>query len=145
MNGQPIIPQGNLVVHVRSVFTEKLDLSGLNLKKLSSTIGAFQMLQRLNLSKNKLKNLPTDIVHLSNLQSLNLNDNRLISLPSELGELPKLEYLTFANNPVELVFKGIGEYDIDTFKMYMRCNPGNMLEWTIMDVRNMLNIHRLTL
>jgi Leucine-rich repeat (LRR) protein len=64
----------------------ELDLSGLDLKGLTETVGELVQLQ-LFLNGNRLKQLPQSIGQLTRLQTLFLAGNQLKQLPESIGQL----------------------------------------------------------
>ncbi|KAI9274074.1 Endonuclease/exonuclease/phosphatase [Helicostylum pulchrum] len=72
-----------------------------NLAQLTSDIAKLVNLKTLDCSGNKLSSLPAELGLLSNLRDLLLFDNNLTTLPSELGMLYQLEMLGLEGNPIQ--------------------------------------------
>lgn len=101
-----------------------LDLGGIHLKTISSSIftfahitslyinhnaitaippaiGRLKHLKILEATGNELTSIPSEIGMLSNLKELLLFDNHLTTLPAEIGFLFKLEFMGIEGNPME--------------------------------------------
>ena len=79
-----------------------LDLQGLHLKNLDSSIGRLRRLQWLNLQNNDIVTLPEEIGNLSGLTWLNLRDNQIVGLPAALIKLRRLTYLNLSGNQLSI-------------------------------------------
>lgn len=77
---------------------EIVDLSGLELRKIPSEIGALKNTKELFLSDNKLTALPEELFLLSNLLLLNLENNALDDLPLSISSLQHLDDLNLRHN-----------------------------------------------
>jgi|CXWL01.1.fsa_nt_gi internalin A len=75
-----------------------LDLSGLGLTQLPSSLSQLNQLQRLLLNHNELTALPDWLGQLTQLQWLDLSSNQLTMLPDSLGQLTQLQYLNLSFN-----------------------------------------------
>lgn len=107
-----------------------LDMGGMGLKNIASTICNYRFLTALYInhnnltylmpslsqlcnlrildaSGNKLSMLPPEIGLLCNLKELLLFDNNLVSLPTEFGNLYQLETLGLEGNPLQADLKSI--------------------------------------
>jgi len=78
-----------------------LNISGLGLRSLPSSIHLLVSLESLNVSKNSLKDLPPRLPHA--LVSLEIAQNRLGTLPTVLTGLHGLESLDLSRNPLRLL------------------------------------------
>lgn len=78
-----------------------------NLTHLTSDISKLVNLKTLDCSGNKLSTLPPELGLLTNLRDLLLFDNNLTTLPSELGMLYQLEMLGLEGNPIQTDIKNI--------------------------------------
>ncbi|KAG0190345.1 Glucose-repressible alcohol dehydrogenase transcriptional effector [Apophysomyces sp. BC1034] len=80
-----------------------LDIGGMGLKNVSSSLFSYTFLTVLYMSHNELTSLTPAIVNLVNLKILDASGNKLDSLPPELGMLINLrELLLFDNNLTDL-------------------------------------------
>lgn len=107
-----------------------LDMGGMGLKNIASTICNYRFLTALYInhnsltylmpslsqlcnlrildaSGNKLSMLPPELGLLCNLKELLLFDNNLVSLPAEFGNLYQLETLGLEGNPLQADLKNI--------------------------------------
>lgn len=81
----------------------ELDLSGLGLTELPSSIGKLTELERLYASNNKLHALPERLIDLSNLRCLDLSVNDFAKLPERIGNLTQLRAFSIAVNPLRVL------------------------------------------
>lgn len=84
--------------HVVTYQRGKLNLSGLSLTTLPSTVWTLDWLKKLILVNNRLTTLPPQIANLAHLQNLDVENNRLRTLPEEIRSLP-LTRLDMNGNP----------------------------------------------
>ena len=95
------LPQWNRKRRVKEIDSGhiiRLDLSNLELQKLSDSIAALSELKELNLSNNNLSSIPISINKLKSLEFLILDSNQIKELPIEITSLSKLRYLSIKNN-----------------------------------------------
>jgi internalin A len=85
-----------------------LHLSGNELTTLPSWIGEMGQLRELHLASNKLTELPDSICELVNVAELSLHKNNLTRLPRELGDLQNLQVLGLSNNRLESIPRSLG-------------------------------------
>jgi len=83
------------VIRARSL---SLDLSGLGMTQLPSSLSQLNQLQRLHLDHNKLTGLPEWLGQLSQIRWLDLSSNQLTMLPDSLGQLTQLQELNLSFN-----------------------------------------------
>jgi len=111
-----------------------LDMGGMALKNLSSTLFAYSFLTvlylphnaltslppalcqltsliRLDVSSNKLTSVPPEMGTLTSLRELLLFDNLIVTLPAELGTLHLLDILGIEGNPLQESLRTIAEKD----------------------------------
>ena len=87
-----------------------LDLSGLALTQLPSSLNQLTQLQELDLSYNQLTTLPDWIGQLTQLrESLNLSGNQLTTLPDSLGQLTQLRGLWLGRNQLTMLPNSFGQ------------------------------------
>src|SRR4051794_26161121 len=79
--------------------SQRLNLSGLNLRTLPSELFELTALTRLDLRSNGLRALPAEIGRLTALTTLDLSGNGLTTLPAEIGGLTALTTLYLHGNP----------------------------------------------
>jgi len=79
---------------------KQLDLSGVSLTFLPSSISRLCFLDKLNLQNNKLKVLPSSIAQLGFLRTLNIQNNSLSTLPDSLGKLGFLQEFYMDGNSI---------------------------------------------
>ncbi|KAI8335058.1 Endonuclease/exonuclease/phosphatase [Chlamydoabsidia padenii] len=72
-----------------------------NLTWLTPAISQLTQLKTLDASGNKLTSIPPEMGLLINLRELLLFDNNLVTIPSELGTLYQLETLGLEGNPIQ--------------------------------------------
>lgn len=77
-----------------------LDLSLINIKELSHSVGTLKHLRYLNLSYTCIKKLPAFICNLNFLQTLKLSHSLLNGLPNEIWKLQKLRHLEIDGTPM---------------------------------------------
>lgn len=85
-----------------------LDLGGIHLKTLSSSLFTFTHITSLYINHNNLKVLPAAISQLKQLTLLDATSNELISLPPEIGVLSKLKELLLFDNQLTTLPTEIG-------------------------------------
>lgn len=91
-----------------------LDLGGIRLKTLSSSLFSFTHITSLYINHNNLKQIPSAICNLKQLTLLDATSNELTSLPPEIGVLSKLkELLLFDNNLTSLPTEIGGLYQLE--------------------------------
>src|SRR5262245_42170227 len=113
----------NLIEQAWESGAKSLDLSGLDLTELPTSIGKCSQLQSLDLSDNQLKLLPEFVVRLTQLRSLNLSSNKLTDIPSSLAQLGNLKELKFSNNPLNPELAAANEEGLAYVKTYLRTGP----------------------
>jgi len=86
----------------------ELDLHGLGLTRLPSSIGQLTKLQSLNIFRNQLSALPNAIGNLSQLRFLYISENRLTALPEAIGRLSQLQFLSASENRLTALPEAIG-------------------------------------
>eukprot|EP00903_Cladosiphon_okamuranus_P008234 g7927.t1 len=79
---------------------EVLDLSGLDMDRVTSRIYRFDWLQRLDLSRNRLYRISPDLAGMENLMDVDLRHNRIQAIPDDLEALTKLKHLRLSNNRI---------------------------------------------
>lgn len=91
-----------------------LDLGGIHLKTLSTSLFTFAHITSLYINHNNIKVIPAAISSLKQLTLLDATNNELSSLPPELGVLSKLkELLLFDNNLTSLPTEIGGLYQLE--------------------------------
>lgn len=83
------------VEHGVEVGLKALNLCGLELDKLPTTIGQFKQLRNLWVWKNNLTSIPVEICNLVQLRVLSLQYNQLTSLPPENSPINAAERFVF--------------------------------------------------
>jgi len=86
-----------------------LNLSGLNLKKISPILFEEDGFVSLDLSNNNLTELPFDFIRLSNLTSINISSNEFRELPQILCGMSKLNSINANSNYIIEVPDSIGD------------------------------------
>ena len=81
--------------------TESLDLSGLEMSRISFRALSIETLTALNVSDNQITRLVPDIGGLAMLEKLDASGNQLRSLPKELEELEELKWFSVARNRIK--------------------------------------------
>ena len=89
--------------------TTNLDLRGMRLTELPTSLRQFVQLQSLDLSNNQLTILPEYIGQLTQLQLLYLTDNQLVQLPETLGQLVQLQSLSLSYNKLLTLPESFGQ------------------------------------
>jgi len=87
----------------------ELNLSGLGLTTLPTSVGQLPQLQQLNVSNNYISALPKSIGRLILLQRLNISDNYISTLPDSIGQLTQLQQLNVSNNYISTLPDTIGQ------------------------------------
>lgn len=113
-------------------FLTALYINHNNLTYLMPSLSQLNNLKILDASGNKLSMLPPEMGLLCNLRELLLFDNNLVSLPTEFGNLYQLETLGLEGNPLQADLKNILIKDgTQALVMSLRENaPGNYL-WRV--------------
>ncbi|MBT3314224.1 MAG: TIR domain-containing protein [Anaerolineae bacterium] len=97
------------IKEARAKNARRLNLSGLQLKKIPPEIRQLTSLISLSLSSNLLSVLPSEISQLSSLTSLNLSSNKFRVLPTEIGQLVNLQKLWVHDNQLNMLPPEIGK------------------------------------
>lgn len=84
-----------------------LDLKGLGLKRVPSSVREIRKLEILDLGENEIQELPQWIGELKKLRILSLGGNRLRSLPLEIGSLPNLVFFFLQRNQLNALPESI--------------------------------------
>lgn len=87
----------------------RLDLGGLNLRSVPSTVVLCSDIEDLNLAGNRLTAVPEGIGHLKRLRTLALGGNRIRTLPPFLAALQALEQLRVNDNLIDTLPAFIAE------------------------------------
>lgn len=85
---------------------ESLDLSGLHLKRLPSTLKQLTGLKSLNLFKNQISDVSV-LQDLKQLVTLDLSYNEIQQFNLDLNQMPNLNYLKLYQNPIKKIPKEI--------------------------------------
>jgi len=88
-------------------FSSELDLSGLELDEIPSSVFELTSLRTLLLYNNNLSSIPSNIKSLNKLSSLSLNSNKFSEIPAEVCSITSLTELWICDNllttiPIEL-------------------------------------------
>jgi len=81
----------------------ELDLSGLELNEIPSSVYELKPLRSLLLFNNNLTHLPDNIKSLSKLNILSLNSNKFTEIPPVIGELSSLKELWLCDNKIQTI------------------------------------------
>eukprot|EP00904_Undaria_pinnatifida_P013165 jgi/Undpi1/897/HiC_scaffold_10.g04361.m1 len=77
-----------------------LDLSELEMIRVTSRVYELDWLERLNSSRNRLSRISPDLGGMDNLVDLDLQHNRIQTIPNELEALTKLKHLRLGYNRI---------------------------------------------
>lgn len=88
--------------------TTELDLFGLGLTELPSTLSELRQLKTLDISGNRLATLPESIGALTQLQNLDVSGNGLTGLPDWMCNFPDLRVLRLSYNELGELPESIG-------------------------------------
>ena len=102
----------------------ELDMGGMGIRSLDSSLFRYTFLQKLHLAHNKLDHLPAEISRLRALKHLDLSYNELTELPEEIGMLTNLETLYLFGNQIQNLPGEMGYL----YKLKMLGIVGNPLE-----------------
>jgi Leucine-rich repeat (LRR) protein len=80
-----------------------LNLAGLGLTELPSSIGQLAQLQSLDVSRNELTALPESLAQLTQLRNLCVSHNRLTTLPEAISYLSQLQELDASENKLRVL------------------------------------------
>ena len=78
-------------------------MSGLHIKRFSSSISSLKRCVCLDLSLNELVELPPSISKLHDLETLLINSNELTSLPADVLRLRDLKVMNAADNRLTML------------------------------------------
>lgn len=104
-----------------------LDMGGMRLKNVSSSLFKLDYLTTLYINHNQISVLPPDISRLRHLILLDVSGNQLVSLPPELGMLTSLRELHAFDNRLETVPPELGSL----YQLEMLGVEGNPLQTSI--------------
>ncbi|CAM9868357.1 unnamed protein product, partial [Hapterophycus canaliculatus] len=79
---------------------ESLDLSKLDMHKVTSRVYRMDWLKKLDLSSNQLYRISPDLAGMESLVDVNLRQNRIKAIPDDLEALTKLKHLRLGHNRI---------------------------------------------
>ncbi|KAJ3173512.1 Glucose-repressible alcohol dehydrogenase transcriptional effector [Geranomyces variabilis] len=86
-----------------------LDLGGMQMKNISTSLFAYRFLTTLYLNHNAFSSLSPEVARLTNLVVLDVSGNRLSSVPPELGMLVELRELLLHDNELTFLPPELGQ------------------------------------
>ncbi|CAD6246528.1 unnamed protein product [Miscanthus lutarioriparius] len=107
-----------------------LDLSGLPIETVPSSIGELFNLRLLCLDDTKVKELPKSITKLQNLQTLSLENAELVKLPEGFSKLKKLRHLLVSR---------LQDVTYNSFKSWEAVEPFKGL-WSLIELQTLYAI-----
>lgn len=112
--------------------SDSLNLPGLGLTSIPTSLGLLTSLKTLDLSHNQLTDLPESIGDLTSLNFLNASGNSLTAIPGSIEKLKALTYLNLSNNKITVIPDAVGSLpnlsDIDLSNNGIVSIPPSMTE-----------------
>jgi len=130
----PVAKARTLIEQEKEQLTGKLNLKGLQLKKIPTEVFSLTHLKSLDLydnlieaipvsitnlnkleelrsSKNSIKHLPNDLSELTGLKKIKLDDCQLEEFPKVFFQMPRLENISLENNQIDFLPPEVGDLD----------------------------------
>ncbi|XP_066352231.1 disease resistance protein RPM1-like [Miscanthus floridulus] len=104
-----------------------LDLSGLPIETIPSSIGELFNLRLLCLDDTKVKELPKSITKLQNLQTLSIENAQLVKFPEGFSKLKKLRHLLVSR---------LHDVTFNSFKLWEAIEPFKGL-WSLIELQTL--------
>ena len=134
-------PENYMKFYSQEGYVTSLEIFGLKVPKVPSSISDLTNLGRILFSNNNLQEIPYPLVHLPDLKSLSLINNSLTNLPSSIGNFKELLKLNLNENFLSSLPNEIGSL-FNLEKLSLRRNKLRELPKSLGNLSNLKKLNK---